>query len=83
MKLSETALGYSKLSELLQDGVQSGTGNHDLMIVNICRVLFELLSPCGFGAKDEHVQHVCQLQRESKGYFLVPVGVRRLRGVMA
>mmetsp|Transcript_54906 Transcript_54906/g.128386 ORF Transcript_54906/g.128386 Transcript_54906/m.128386 type:complete len:512 (-) Transcript_54906:219-1754(-) len=41
MKLSETALGYSKLSELLQD---------------------------------EHVQHVCQLQRESKGYFLVPVG---------
>mmetsp|Transcript_23152 Transcript_23152/g.42622 ORF Transcript_23152/g.42622 Transcript_23152/m.42622 type:complete len:518 (+) Transcript_23152:145-1698(+) len=43
MKLSETALGYSKLSELLQD---------------------------------EHVQHVCQLQRESKGYFLVPVGVQ-------
>mmetsp|Transcript_35764 Transcript_35764/g.82068 ORF Transcript_35764/g.82068 Transcript_35764/m.82068 type:complete len:483 (+) Transcript_35764:127-1575(+) len=42
MKLSETSLGYSKLSELLLD---------------------------------ENLQHVCQLQRESKGYFLVPVGV--------
>mmetsp|Transcript_38055 Transcript_38055/g.89044 ORF Transcript_38055/g.89044 Transcript_38055/m.89044 type:complete len:563 (+) Transcript_38055:225-1913(+) len=41
MKLSETALGYSKLSELLQD---------------------------------DHLKHVCQLQRESKGYFLVPSG---------
>eukprot|EP00971_Amphidinium_carterae_P320021 6361258-Amphidinium_carterae.1 len=25
--------------------------------------------------EDENLQHVCQLQRESKGYFLVPVGV--------